>query len=198
MSTLQDILQLVQSVQSTHDLKAINQAVNARWRVLQSAVAQKIVQDKHLLPGDFVSFFARGSMVFGTVKSVNQKTCSVEPMSGGPHWRVSPGLLTKLDKLPARSPTVARKPLIDLPPVPSLAEMQNKRSEDVLMKEILNVYLRLSPENLAADGERPRNEVIRLERKLRGDHVRLFAELGRVVSEEEAYEYGTRPESKAV
>lgn len=45
--------------------------------------------------GDKVTFTARGRVVVGFVKSVNQKSCSVTPIDGGGGWRVSPGLLNR-------------------------------------------------------------------------------------------------------
>ena len=61
------------------------------------------------------------------------------------------------------------------------------RPEKEILKEIGDVYCSLSPENLYCDGEISKSEANRkfkiLNRKLRV----LFVELGREVSEEEAW-----------
>ena len=62
-----------------------------------------------------------------------------------------------------------------------------KRSEKEIMADIATAYSELSPENLTCDGELPQREVEKRSRELHADLRRLFAELGREVSEEEAY-----------
>ena len=52
---------------------------------------------RHFHRGDYVKFLSKtGVEIHGLVKRVNQKTITVSPMEGGPGWRVSPGLLTKV------------------------------------------------------------------------------------------------------
>ena len=167
-SVLAEILSLIHKVDSYDDLRSIGNAVNARGRALQGKVAQQAVQQKGLLPGDPVSFYARGRTIVGTVKTINPKSVSVEPQGGGPHWRVAPSLLTKLDKLP---------------------EQKKKRSEDDLMAAILDCYGGLSPENLSCDGEASAGQVQRKSRELHSKLEELFRELGRRVSETEAYNW---------
>ena len=64
-----------------------------------------------------------------------------------------------------------------------------QRSEAEVLDELVAVYVSLSPEALTADGERRRSEVVRLragfERALRT----LWHEIGRRVTEEEAFAY---------
>ena len=119
---VEEILGLMNKVQSQDDLQIINKALASRWRALGNGVAQSAMLSKQLSTGDFVSFTAKGRKIYGTVKSLNQKTVSVEPNGGvlyGPCWRVAPQLLTKEDKLPAPPPPpVHRHNLIDMPPVP--------------------------------------------------------------------------------
>ena len=61
------------------------------------------------------------------------------------------------------------------------------RTEAAIKREILGVYCSLSPENLHCDGEisvaAARRKAVALRAKLQA----LFAELGRTVSEAEAY-----------
>jgi len=72
----------------------------------------------------------------------------------------------------------------------SIVLPKDKRSEDVIMEEVLDVYCGLSPENLTSDGEVRASAVVNqryreLKKQLRG----LCSELGRDVSETEAYSY---------
>jgi hypothetical protein len=174
MSQLPAILALVNQVDSQADLRLISNALGSRWKVLQGAVAQKAVQDKAILPGCPVSFTYAGQKHYGIVKSINPKTCSVDVPSGIPgvprKWRVSPQALTKEDALPA-SPA--------------------QRTEQDLMKEILDCYAGLSPENLSCDGEASRAHIARRSHELNGRLNAAFKELGRRVTEIEAYDWHT-------
>ena len=62
-----------------------------------------------------------------------------------------------------------------------------KRSENEILRDIAGVYTSLSPENLSCDGElsaaETRRRAVPLQRQLKA----LFTELGREVSEEEAF-----------
>jgi hypothetical protein len=62
-----------------------------------------------------------------------------------------------------------------------------RRPESHIMREVSGVYSQLSPENLSADGERTPQQVARLRADLQGKLDALFAELGRKVSEAEAF-----------
>jgi hypothetical protein len=64
----------------------------------------------------------------------------------------------------------------------------SKRPESEVLRDIENVYSQLSPENLTCDGELPRGQVLRRARQLKLRLRGLFTELGREVSESEAYE----------
>lgn len=61
------------------------------------------------------------------------------------------------------------------------------RKESEIMREIFGVYVELEPENLEWDGERPEPEVGRARKDLNRQLRSLFVELGREVSEEEAW-----------
>jgi len=165
MSSLSDILRLLNSVQSQDELRTISNATRDRWKVLQSGVAQKMVQDKGILPGQAVSFVHAGRKYHGTVKTINQKTCSVSV--DGRAWRVSPQLLQKESSVP----------------------VQAKRSETEIMNAINDAYCGLSPENLSCDGEASRAHVQRRSRELNAQLADCFRELGHPVSETEAYDW---------
>ena len=61
------------------------------------------------------------------------------------------------------------------------------RADVDILLDISDAYSRLSPENLAADGERPRYQQRRLGTQLRRKLAALFTELGRRVDEDEAF-----------
>jgi len=61
------------------------------------------------------------------------------------------------------------------------------RSEDEILNDIRSVYIFLSPENLSCDGELTMRQIKTKRRKLNKRLKDLFTELGREVSEEEAY-----------
>jgi hypothetical protein len=57
------------------------------------------------------------------------------------------------------------------------------------MKEIVQTYCGLSPENLFADGERSRAQAARYASHYKAKLKVLFQEIGRTVSETEAYNW---------
>ena len=61
------------------------------------------------------------------------------------------------------------------------------RPESEIMRDILRVFVGLSPENLTCDGELSRTQVARRSAKLHGELRKLEREIGRSVSEEEAW-----------
>ena len=65
--------------------------------------------------------------------------------------------------------------------------MATKRSDAEILKDLLGVECRLSPENLSADGERSRSEQQRLYRVLTAQKAELLKELGRVPSDREVW-----------
>jgi hypothetical protein len=62
-----------------------------------------------------------------------------------------------------------------------------KRPEAEIMRDILGVYNELSPENLTCDGEFRAAQVRSRYRALQGQLAKLFREIGRTVSEDEAF-----------
>lgn len=138
--------------------------------------------------GDKV-YFGRpeGEQTLGEVVKVNQASVKIRQLEvrgvqrvrqAGALWKVHPSFVRHADpsKVPAPAP---------------------KRPEDAIMKEVAGCYCRLSPENLSGDGEYPASYV----RKRRAQLVRmladLFAELGRRVSEEEAYAWESAQTDRA-
>ncbi len=63
------------------------------------------------------------------------------------------------------------------------------RSEPAIMQDINNAYTWLSPENLTHDGELSPARVLKARRSIEADLERLFKELGRRVTEDEALDY---------
>ena len=113
--------------------------------------------------GDKVSFDARGKTHTGHVTRISVKTISVDAGTG--MWRVSPGMLRMAD---------------------AAAAVAVKRPDGAIMSDILDTYMRLSPENLSCDGERSSSQRRRRGAELATKLIALFAEIGRRVSEEEA------------
>ena len=66
-------------------------------------------------------------------------------------------------------------------------EVTTKRPETEVLVEIRNIYCQLSPENLSCDGELSRTEVRRRSSALESRLRSCFQELGREVSESEAF-----------
>lgn len=62
-----------------------------------------------------------------------------------------------------------------------------KRADRAILSDIATVYGQLSPENLTCDGELPRSQVRRKAASLNRQLRELFREIGRTVSEEEAW-----------
>lgn len=91
---------------------------------------------------------------------------------------------------------VKEAPVPTLPTVPTMFGIPvtkvGIRGEKEIMADIVGVYNCLSPENLSCDGELSRTQINRRYGNLKGDLRRLFAELGRSVTEEQAYEYDAK------
>lgn len=67
---------------------------------------------------------------------------------------------------------------------------QTRRDDNDIIRDILGCYCDLSPENLACDGERSRTQVRTAYAQIQRHLKALFAEIGRTVSESEAYRLG--------
>jgi hypothetical protein len=132
--------------------------------------------------GDRVLFGrAHGERTLGEVVKINRSRMRVKQLDArgtykthpiGTVWVVPMALCDHADGRTA--PTEAALPA---------------RTEDAIMEDILRTYVHLSPENLSCDGELSRAECYRrgiaLNARLRG----FFKEIGRTVSEDEAYRY---------
>lgn len=71
-----------------------------------------------------------------------------------------------------------------------------KRTEDEIMQEILECYCHLSPENLSCDGELSIAQTRRRYRQLQTRLGQLFSELGRTVTEGEAYAWSDQKRNR--
>jgi hypothetical protein len=136
----------------------------------------------NLKPGD-TCYFGRpqGEKTLCRVLHINAKSVKVEQLEArgghpvGSKWRVAPSFVT-----PAPGAIV---------PLPAPMPPKPKRSEEAIMKAIRGIYANLSPENLHCDGEISRAVAARRGAALRAALRVLFVELGRVVTEDEAYAY---------
>jgi len=141
-------------------------------------------------PGDRI-YFGRthGEKTLGTVIKVNRTTVKVKQLENrgsfrdypiGTVWKVPFALCSPAEGGP---PAIVARPVTPVIP----ARPQGSRPDAEVMKDILRVYCNLSPENLSCDGELPMSQVRRRAASLRAELKRLFQEIGRTVSEDEAY-----------
>lgn len=133
--------------------------------------------------GDKVYFGrANGEKTLGEIVKVNAKSVKVRQLESrgtmkahkvGTVWKVAPSFVTPADQgaVPA-SDTVAAPPL---------------RGDAEILKDIADCYSGLSPETLSGDGEYPPHAVARRRADLNRRLLGLLNEIGRPVSESEAY-----------
>ena len=154
--------------------------------------------------GDKVRFGRdNGEKTLGEVVKVNRSTIMVKQLESrgtmkahpvGTVWRVRPSLCTPADGTMAPEVQARLKAGQDRdfaflrgmgqPAVP------RTRTEAAIMSDILGAYCELSPENLTCDGELSGAHVRRRAAALRARLQLLFREVGRTVSEDEAYKHG--------
>lgn len=125
--------------------------------------------------GDRASFTSKtGRVVTGTVTRVNTKTVTLERCDDGSRgYRVPPAML-RAAAAAAPAPTAAAAP---------------RRDEDAVMRDIVNAYSDLSPENLTCDGELTRAQAAVRRTAVHRRLADLQRELGRRVSEDQAWEW---------
>ncbi len=135
--------------------------------------------------GDKV-YFGRthGEKTLGEVVKVNGKTVKVKQLESrgsikdhpvGTLWRVALSMVCPVDgaaSSEATAPVAAPGP---------------KRAEPLIMREICSTYAGLSPENLSCDGMLPLAARHRRAVALRAKLETLFSEIGRKVTEQEAW-----------
>lgn len=125
-----------------------------------------------------------GEKTLGTIVGINAKSVKVrqdEARGGRPvgtEWRVHPSLVSPVDGVAA--------------PAPAASPAVTRRAEDAVMRDILNAYSDLSPENLTCDGELRGRAVATRRAAINRRLAALQAELGRRVSEDEAWHWYTR------
>lgn len=132
-------------------------------------------------PGDKVWFGrSHGEKTLGTVLKVNAKSIMVRQDESrgtmrsypvGTKWRVAHSMVSPATEAAPSEATKSRRP------------------ESTILREILGVYAALSPENLTCDGEASREWVVRRRTSLNRTLRALEAELGRKVSETEAWSH---------
>jgi hypothetical protein len=132
--------------------------------------------------GDKVYFGrANGEKTLGEVIKVNAKSVKVRQLESrgtmkahkvGTVWKVAPSFVTPAD--PNAVPAADSAP-------------PAKRTEAEVLKDIADCYGGLSPECLSGDGEYPPHVVARRRADLNRRLLGLLNEIGRPVSESEAY-----------
>ena len=136
----------------------------------------------NMVPGMRVYFGRReGEKTLGKIVKVNGKSVKVEQLESrgtlrdykvGTIWRVALSFVTPADG--AAVETTPAAPVV-------------RRPEAEIMSAIRRCYSELSPENLSCDGELSVSDTRRRGAAIRSRLRTLFAELGRQVSEDEAY-----------
>jgi len=136
--------------------------------------------------GDKVTFGRpNGEKTLGTVVKINSATVVVmqdeergvhRTRAVGTKWKVHPSLIQLVTSASVNTNV-------------EVASVKPKRSEAEIMRDLMNAYAMLSPENLSCDGELSRTETILRGRKIRARIVNLHSELGRYVDEDECYRW---------
>jgi hypothetical protein len=154
-------------------------------------------------------FFGRahGERTLGEVVKVNRTTVKVKQLEArgtlkdykvGTIWKVPFMFLTPAPEGDLKSLLPVRADSSNPERMAMQAEIERlraenerlkapKRPEAEIIREIRNIYSGLSPENLSCDGELPMYQVRRRAAAYRRQLQACFQELGRRVSEEEAY-----------
>jgi hypothetical protein len=126
----------------------------------------------------------RGEQTLGEVVKVNPSRLKIKQLEPrgihpvGTEWNVPPGLCRKVGADTAPRPGGQARAVIP-----------HGRTEAEVMQHVLRLYVNLSPENLSCDGELPPSQVARRAANLRGQLKACFRELGRAVTEEQAYDW---------
>ena len=162
-------------------------------------------------PGDRAEFTKGGHTVTGTVKSVNDKTVTlVDCDDDSRGYRVPFHMVRPVKPNPFKvGSTVSYKGRtavvthvrgsivfvygasvwgVEAPLDVSDVQLAPKREDKVVLRNILNMYANLSPENLHCDGEISRSQAATRADQYNRILQALFIEIGRTVSESEAYQ----------
>lgn len=157
-ATVEQILSLIPQLADREEMNSVYDSMRARWNELR--YNRGLEQSMRWQPGDRATWHKGGTKYYGTVTRVNAMTCGLREDNGG-KWRVAFEHMTKLDE---------------------------QRSDEEIIRDIADCYIKLSPENLSSDGEAPLRVVKRRRRQLTEQLRVLQSELGRTVSESEAYD----------
>lgn len=138
--------------------------------------------------GDKVLFGRpNGEKTLGVVEKVNAASLKIRTLesrglarekSAGIIWRVHPNLVEHADdnQAPVTHQPSAPRSYFQSTPAPKKA-----RTEQDLVRALIEIDIQLSPENLSCDGEIPRSVWRKRAASLEAEQARLFAELGSLV-----------------
>ena len=139
-------------------------------------------------------YFGRpnGEQTLGRIVRINKKTASVDALEGrgsqedGGKWLVGFSLLTA--QLPNNVADVPDQ-FAQLKDSGPIAYDPYDVFHNPILSAIADCYNGLNPENLYADGERSRSEAQALARSIQSDLKKLQCQLGRLVSEDQAFDW---------
>jgi hypothetical protein len=151
--------------------------------------------------GDKVLFGRpNGEKTLGVVEKVNAASLKIRTLESRGHahgagviWRVHPNLVEHAGD--NQAPVTSQAPARDSEWTPrsyfqSTSAPKKARTEQDLVRELIEIDIQLSPENLSCDGELPRSVWRKRAASLEAERARLFAELGVLVFAQ--YESGAK------
>lgn len=141
--------------------------------------------------GNKVSFGRpNGEQTLGTIVKVNPSKLKIRQDEARGTLRVRPeGTIWTVPPNLCRLVSVGEFKAVPAAP-------KAKRPDAAILADIVSIYGALSPENLHCDGEISRSAAARKAVALRAQLYTLFAEIGRQVSEDEAYRLTARTNAR--
>lgn len=184
--------------------EAMQQIINKSVRVLLPPSQEHAMHNSGFKKDDFVLFGRPGGeQTLGQIVRLNPKTATVKQLEQrgvqkthhvGKEWKVSYSLMRlarpdgKLAE-PSQQPAVPQHQQEHLLTRDNLKYSPFAREDNMILAAIVTVYSHLSPENLTADGERPRDQVRSLQAKYNRKLKHLQHALGYAVSEDAAFRW---------
>jgi len=95
-SEIKRVYDLIEKAESIDELRNIQVVLHNKWRELQRSKVAAMLAAYRV--GDVVTFEDKnGKPVVGKIRTVNEKTCTIDAEDGG-KWRVHPTFLRLVEK----------------------------------------------------------------------------------------------------